>query len=44
MFEFKQMYPELTVGALILHKSGEILLVKSYKWKDFWTVPGSHIE
>ena len=29
---------------MILYKSGEILLVKSFKWKDFWTVPGGHIE
>ena len=44
MSESKQKYPEPTVGALILNKSNEILLVKSYKWKDFWTVPGGHIE
>lgn len=44
MSESKQKYPEPTVGALITHKSGDILLVKSYKWKDFWTVPGGHIE
>ncbi len=44
MSESKQKYPEPTVGGLILHKSGEILLVKSFKWKDHWTVPGGHIE
>jgi|TARA_B100001971_G_scaffold175431_1_gene169050 nucleoside triphosphatase len=44
MSESKQKYPEPTVGGLILHKSGEILLVKSFKWKDYWTVPGGHIE
>ena len=44
MSESKQKYPEPTVCALITHKSGDILLVKSYKWKDFWTVPGGHIE
>ncbi len=44
MSESKQKYPEPTVGGLILHKSGDILLVKSFKWKDLWTVPGGHIE
>lgn len=44
MSESKQKYPEPTVGGLILHESGEILLVKSFKWKDYWTVPGGHIE
>ena len=44
MSESKQKYPEPTVGGLISHKSGEILLVKSFKWKDLWTVPGGHIE
>ena len=37
-------YPEPTVGALILNDKGEILLAKSVKWKDKYTVPGGHIE
>ena len=39
-----QNYPEATVGALIANSNGEILLVKSYKWGNKYTVPGGHIE
>ena len=38
-------YPEPTVGTYIRNKKGEILLVKSPKWKNgVWTIPGGHIE
>ncbi len=39
-----QKYPEVTVGALILNSKDEILLIKSHKWKDKFTIPGGHIE
>lgn len=39
-----QVYPEPTVGALIVNKEGKILLAKSYKWFDKYTLPGGHIE
>lgn len=39
-----QHYPEATVGALIVNDKGEILLVKSHKWGNKYTVPGGHIE
>jgi len=39
-----QKYPEATVGALIVNDKDEILLVKSYKWGNRYTVPGGHIE
>lgn len=39
-----QNYPEATVGALVVNDKGEILLVKSYKWGNKYTVPGGHIE
>ena len=39
-----QVYPEPTVGALIVNKEGKILLVKSHKWFDKFTLPGGHIE
>ena len=39
-----QVYPEPTVGALIINKEGKILLVKSHKWFDKYTLPGGHIE
>ena len=39
-----QKCPEATVGALIVNDKDEILLVKSYKWGNKYTVPGGHIE
>ena len=38
------VYPEPTVGALIVNKEGKILLTKSHKWFDRYTLPGGHIE
>ncbi len=40
----KQQFPEPTVGALILNNKGEMLLIKSHKWKDKYVIPGGHIE
>lgn len=40
----KQKYPEPTVGALIFNKQGKLLLVKSPKWFDKYTIPGGHAE
>lgn len=37
-------YPEPTVGALILNGNKQILLAKSNKWKNRYTLPGGHIE
>lgn len=37
-------YPETTVGALILNKNNQILLIKSHKWSDQYVIPGGHIE
>jgi len=39
-----QRYPEPTVGALIVRPDGDVLLIKSPKWKGLLTVPGGHIE
>lgn len=37
-------YPEVTVGALILNKKGDVLLVRSPKWLGGkLSVPGGHI-
>lgn len=46
MDKIKQKYPEVSVGALILNKRGEILLVISRKWPGVnkYTMPGGHIE
>jgi len=40
----KQVFPEPTVGALIVNNEGKILLAKSHKWFDKYTLPGGHIE
>ncbi len=39
-----QVFPEPTVGALIVNNQGKILLAKSHKWFDRYTLPGGHIE
>src|SRR5215831_16357990 len=39
-----QIYPEPTVGALIANSEGKILLARSHKWFDNYTLPGGHIE
>ena len=38
------MFPEPTVGALIVDQQGKILLARSHKWFDKYTLPGGHIE
>ena len=37
-------FPQVVVGALILNKKGEILLVKSHKWKNLWGLPGGKLK
>ena len=39
-----QLYPEATVGALVVNPEGDVLIVRSSKWNDKFTVPGGHIE
>jgi len=39
-----QEYPEPTVGGLIFNPAGELLIVKSHKWKGMYTIPGGHVE
>jgi nucleoside triphosphatase len=39
-----QVFHEPTVGALIVNNEGKILLTKSHKWFDKFTLPGGHIE
>lgn len=38
------VYPEPTVGAVIINPAGEIFLFQSHKWKGAWAIPGGHIE
>jgi len=40
----EKKYPEPTVGALILNDKKQVLLVKSHKWRNRFTLPGGHIE
>jgi nucleoside triphosphatase len=39
-----QHYPTPTVGTLVFNPKGEVLLVKSHKWRDKYVIPGGHIE
>ncbi|NKB71368.1 MAG: NUDIX domain-containing protein [Candidatus Latescibacteria bacterium] len=39
-----QLFPEPTVGALILDAEDRILLVKSHKFNGQYVIPGGHIE
>lgn len=39
-----QVYPEATVGALVVNPQGDVLIVRSSKWKNKFTVPGGHVE
>jgi nucleoside triphosphatase len=39
-----QVFPEPTVGALIVDPDGRVLLTKSHKWRDRYVIPGGHIE
>lgn len=36
--------PLVTVGALIIASDGSILLTRSKKWRDLYTVPGGKVE
>jgi len=43
--QMTQSFPEATVGALIVdEKNGNVLIVRSSKWQNKYTVPGGHIE
>lgn len=39
-----QKFPEPTVGLFIFNPRGEILLIKTHKWRNKLAVPGGHIE
>ena len=40
----EQKYPEPTVGALIFNEDDQLLIVKTHKWHDNYTIPGGHVE
>lgn len=37
-------YPEPIVGALIINRKNEILLIRQAKWNDQYCIPGGHVE
>lgn len=37
-------YPVSTVGALILNREGELLLIRTHKWSHRWGIPGGKIK
>ena len=40
----EKKYPESTAGAVIYNNKGEILLIQCPKWRDYWHIPGGHVE
>ncbi len=40
----EQIFPEPTVGILIFNPRGELLLLRSHKWRNKYVVPGGHVE
>lgn len=40
----QKQFPLTTVGALVANPSGQVLIVKTTKWKGSWGVPGGKVE
>ncbi|MFH7028791.1 MAG: NUDIX domain-containing protein [Heteroscytonema crispum UTEX LB 1556] len=40
----QRRFPLTTVGALVVNLSGQVLIVKTTKWKGTWGVPGGKVE
>ncbi|KZL48833.1 MULTISPECIES: NUDIX domain-containing protein [Cyanophyceae] len=40
----QRQFPLTTVGALVVNLSGQVLIVKTTKWKGTWGVPGGKVE
>lgn len=40
----KKQFPLSTVGALVTNDRGQILIVKTTKWRGTWGVPGGKVE
>lgn len=36
--------PKVVVGVLIYNDKNEVFLARGLKWKNYWTVPGGHLE
>lgn len=37
-------FPLVTVGALVTNPEGQVLIVRTTKWRGFWGVPGGKVE
>jgi ADP-ribose pyrophosphatase YjhB (NUDIX family) len=42
--EYEHQRALVTVGGLVVAPDGELLIVKSHKWSDTYTVPGGKVE
>jgi phosphoglycolate phosphatase-like HAD superfamily hydrolase/ADP-ribose pyrophosphatase YjhB (NUDIX family) len=43
--QFQEAHPPIaTVGALILNRAGEVLMIRTHKWSDLWGIPGGKIK
>lgn len=40
----EKIYPEATVGAVILNPENKVLICRSSKWNNKYVIPGGHIE
>jgi len=40
----QKQFPLTTVGALVVNPTGQVLIVKTTKWKGSWGVPGGKVE
>ncbi len=40
----QKQYPLTTVGALVTNPKGEVLIVKTTKWRGTWGVPGGKVD
>ena len=40
----KKQFPLTTVGALVTNTRGQVLIVKTTKWRGMWGVPGGKVE
>ncbi|MBE9042200.1 NUDIX domain-containing protein [Oscillatoriales cyanobacterium LEGE 11467] len=40
----QKQFPLTTVGALVAHPNGKILIVRTTKWKGTWGVPGGKVD
>lgn len=40
----EQVFPEPTVGALIIGQGNRAFFMRSHKWGGRWVIPGGHVE